>query len=513
MEAILSQEEIELNLLKSDKRKEEAIYQLEKKRSFSWRFTIFSDEDASLVSHLIHYMLGLYGLNFLSNVVMVLAREMIGNAVKANLKRAFFLSLKKDINHEKDYKYGMEIFKQEGLGQLDLYRNAMEELGLKVEIVIELLPEGSSIKVINNTKVLKQEMIHIHESLQKGKELDSLENIMIDMIQSSKEGGGIGIVMSSMILKQSGIPCKHFSISSKNDTTSSCVFLPSTVRRHEDSESVYRSLIREVEELPSFPEPVEKLLNLITDPEVQMTKIVYEIEKDPFLTSSVLKLINSASFITAERVETIGKAVPIMGIQNIKQMVMLNSSCQILKKKYRVFENFWKHASQCAFYAYFAAKLVNQKKLAETAYICALLHDMGKIILHTFESKDWARLNINLLSKSSPVHFEESFLGISHAELGAQMAEKWCFPENIVSSIRYHHRPMYAEEENRLLASIVHFADSCMEQEEGQKHVYFDIGMKNILGIYNSSNIYQLHRQVKESYKMLDRTENSIAAA
>ena len=138
---------------------------------------------------------------------------------------------------------------------------------------------------------------------------------------------------------------------------------------------------------------------------------------------------------------------------------------------------------------------------------------MGKIILHTFESKDWARLNINLLSKSSPVHFEESFLGISHAELGAQMAEKWCFPENIVSSIRYHHRPMYAEEENRLLASIVHFADSCMEQEEGQKHVYFDIGMKNILGIHNSSNIYQLHRQVKESYKMLDRVENSIAAA
>ena len=399
------------------------------------------------------------------------------------------------------------------MDRFDLYRNIMDDLGLKVEVSIEVLSEGSSIRVVNNTKPLEQEMLRIHNSLEKGKELNSLEDIMAGMEQKSKEGGGIGIMMSSMILKQSGIPCRHFSITSKNNTTSSCIFLPSMIRCKEDAESVYRSLMTEVENLPSFPEPVEKLLELITDPEVQMPKVICEIEKDPSLTSSVLRLSNSASYATAARIETIGQAVPIVGIQNIKQMIMLNSSLQILKKKYHIFEKFWQHASQCASYAYLTAKLMDHRKLAETAYICALLHDMGKIALNVFESEDLDRLEINPLTQSPPSSFGESSLGISHAELGAQMAEQWHFPENIVSSIRYHHRPMHAEEQHRLLASIVHFADSCLEEEEGCKHVYFDMGMRNLLGLHNISKIHQLHQKIKESYQKFKKTENSAMVA
>ena len=89
MGTVLTQEETETSLLKIDQKQEEAIRQLKRERSFLWSFTVFSNEDTSLASHVIHYTLGLYGLNFLSNVVMLLLREMIGNAVKANLKRAF----------------------------------------------------------------------------------------------------------------------------------------------------------------------------------------------------------------------------------------------------------------------------------------------------------------------------------------------------------------------------------------------------------------------------------------
>ena len=81
----------------------------------------------------------------------------------------------------------------------------------------------------------------------------------------------------------------------------------------------------------------------------------------------------------------------------------------------------------------------------------------------------------------------------------------WCFPENIVSSIRYHHRPMQRKKTVFWLQSI-----SRSMQEEGQKHVYFDIGMKNILE-FQISTTSSTSQAI--SYKMLDRVENIFAAA
>jgi HD-like signal output (HDOD) protein len=56
---------------------------------------------------------------------------------------------------------------------------------------------------------------------------------------------------------------------------------------------------------------------------------------------------------------------------------------------------------------------------------------------------------------------------MNHAELGSLIAEKWNFPDGLVIAIRYHHNPMSAPREYKLLAEAVYLANMFCEYEDG----------------------------------------------
>jgi len=53
------------------------------------------------------------------------------------------------------------------------------------------------------------------------------------------------------------------------------------------------------------------------------------------------------------------------------------------------------------------------------------------------------------------VEAEQRLLGITHAEVGAMVAENWSFPEDLVEAIRDHHVPP----KGLFLPNLVHLAD------------------------------------------------------
>jgi HD-like signal output (HDOD) protein len=61
---------------------------------------------------------------------------------------------------------------------------------------------------------------------------------------------------------------------------------------------------------------------------------------------------------------------------------------------------------------------------------------------------------------------------MNHAEIGALIAEKWNFPEDLVAAIRFHHDPTAAPEEFKDLVYAVYTANMFCGIEAG--NVTFD---------------------------------------
>jgi HD-like signal output (HDOD) protein len=96
------------------------------------------------------------------------------------------------------------------------------------------------------------------------------------------------------------------------------------------------------------------------------------------------------------------------------------------------------------------------------------------------------------------VTFEDVRAGINHAEVGALIAEKWNFPDNLVAAIRYHHSPARAPEKYRTLIDSVYLANmlcavecgkAVFEQIDGSVLARFNIAqpaqIKKIISVFS----------------------------
>ena len=88
------------------------------------------------------------------------------------------------------------------------------------------------------------------------------------------------------------------------------------------------------------------------------------------------------------------------------------------------------------------------------------LHDIGKLILIEYfpdefgEALDRARDDLLSIAEA-----EEQVIGVTHAQIGGWLAEKWKLPESLVEAIAYHHAPQDVEEPDEILI-ITHMANA-----------------------------------------------------
>ena len=98
---------------------------------------------------------------------------------------------------------------------------------------------------------------------------------------------------------------------------------------------------------------------------------------------------------------------------------------------------------------------------------------MGKIIFETSHPDLLNRIKEICEAKNiSSDFFERLIAGVNHGEIGAEIAQKWNFPEVITSVIRYHQSPDNAPENVRTLSSIVHLSDIMTHYQTGEVAFY-----------------------------------------
>lgn len=222
-----------------------------------------------------------------------------------------------------------------------------------------------------------------------------------------------------------------------------------------------------VDELPLLPATVAQLMALSTSDERYFEKVSELAESDPTFTLRLIKLANSAANSPVTPITSISRAISRIGARQIKGLTKSFAIAKIFIPSNHHERNLWVHSIQVAVTSQAIARMaaaypgVNQ----EDAYLCGLLHDIGRFVLFNrfpegiprIDEKDWG-------SPDELIQAERETIGIDHAKLGGYAAKRWGLQSEVANVITNHHLYDYAsvtkeEKKEAMMVRIVQMAD------------------------------------------------------
>jgi putative nucleotidyltransferase with HDIG domain len=427
----------------------------------------------------------------LKDYLVYCVQELAVNAKKANTKRVYFLEKGLDLTNPAQYKEGMIDFKDITFSNIAHYLQMQKDKGLYIKLILQVRRNIVYIEVRNNVAVTKTELIRIHDKLARSRQYNSLEDALAQVLDNS-EGAGLGLVILVLMLKKMGLDEDCFDILPTEKETIARLIVPLDKTHVENLSLLARTVVDQVNSLPQFPENILTIQKMINDPKSDMGTIARYISQDPAMTADLLKIVNSAQYMLAKKVDTIAEAVKMVGIRGIKNLLYSYGTQKILGDDTIDKKTLWEHSYKVAFYAYnLVRNFKREKNLLDDVYVSGILHDMGKIVFSNVHPDLLKNIYNFCQEKGLPKStFEDLSAGLNHAEIGALIAEKWNFPDPLVMSIRYHHDPESADPKYRDLVQAVYLANMFCDYEKGMvDYDQFNTGVLDSYGITSKKQV------------------------
>ncbi len=237
------------------------------------------------------------------------------------------------------------------------------------------------------------------------------------------------------------------------------------------------NLINRCPTLPSLPSAYLRLVEAMNDPYSAGGDFARIIEEDAGLTTRVLKLVNSSMYGMSQMVDSVSRALSILGIEPLHDLIIATSAVsafEALPQDLVDMESFWKHSLATAV----VSRLIGAKREStnvEALFVCGLLHDLGRLIFYMVEPARARDAHKNARESGDLLYVvERGVFGFDHAVVGTALLRLWGLPETLSEPIKFHHEPesagSHAEE-----AAIVHVADiiahALMFGSSGEHHV------------------------------------------
>ena len=229
-------------------------------------------------------------------------------------------------------------------------------------------------------------------------------------------------------------------------------------------------LVDETNTVYSLPLFYEKLSETINHPRSSVADIARIITEDQGLTARLLRLANSPLFGYHARVDSITKAVTIIGTQQLRDLALAASVMGIFKgipEELMNMTSFWKHSIACGIVARALATWRRELNV-ERFFVAGILHDVGQLVMCTLIPDTVREMLLESMERGT-LHLatEHGRLGFDHAAVGGALLRKWKIPPNIAEPVTCHHAPGAAEQ-FPLEAATIHLADIiCQAMEFG----------------------------------------------
>ena len=214
-------------------------------------------------------------------------------------------------------------------------------------------------------------------------------------------------------------------------------------------------------EIPSLPMIFTRIDEAVNNPRSSLADIGRVISEDSSLTARLLKIVNSAFYSFPSKIETISRAVTVVGTQQLRDLALATSVMKLFQgipPDLINMEAFWKHSIACGVAARVLAAHKREANI-ERFFVAGILHDIGRLIL-CMKDPDWMRSALGRCHASCELLYKVEIeeLGFDHASLGRVLLENWKLPASLVETVAYHHNPEAAAR-FPIEAAVVHLAD------------------------------------------------------
>ncbi len=220
------------------------------------------------------------------------------------------------------------------------------------------------------------------------------------------------------------------------------------------------ALAQEVESLLSLPDAVVRLNALIDDPNSDIAELTEVISHDPGLAARLLKLVNSAYYGFSYRVDSISRAVNLIGRRELGNLAMASGMAEVfngIPSETIDMETFWFNSVTCGTLAKCLAEPCRCDR--EVLFIAGLLHAIGRLVFYLRRPKQYREVLVQCgeQTESNLNAAERKAFGFDHAELGAELCLQWKLPERLHGILRHHLDPLNAPDYRREVG-ILHVA-------------------------------------------------------
>lgn len=227
-------------------------------------------------------------------------------------------------------------------------------------------------------------------------------------------------------------------------------------------QSELKSLVEDTSILVSPPDIYLKINEMLAENCASADEFATVIAHDPGLTARLLKLVNSAYYGLPSKIDTISRALTVVGMHELTNLVYSICAIKTFSKVSSDVTNmntFWRHG----IYTGIAAREIAMQTNClhpERLFVAGLLHDIGSLAINR-KYPEVAEQTISASEGNEQylVQLEKEQLGFNHAELGALMFESWHLPEATCRAIQFHHAPDTAGDSIHE-AGIVHISDA-----------------------------------------------------
>jgi len=233
--------------------------------------------------------------------------------------------------------------------------------------------------------------------------------------------------------------------------------LPAALRGHLEKRIAKQQL-----ELPMLPEISFQVVKLCRSEEADAAQLTELLHRDQSLAGNVLRIANSPLAGSREAIVSLQQAVSRLGLTMVREISLAASMQGLLSDfgaREHLISKLWIHCLTTALCAKEIARL--RRENVEEAFLCGLLHDMGKpVLLQTIldYEKDQDERIVDAVIALALEEF--------HAEVAAALIEAWGLPQEMAEAIACHHDWKCAERARRQ-AAILNLADHQAHEVQG----------------------------------------------
>ncbi len=198
------------------------------------------------------------------------------------------------------------------------------------------------------------------------------------------------------------------------------------------------SILAHIKNLPPLPKSVLEVQKITNNPNSSIKDLVKIIKTDPLITANLLKAANSPLYGFTKQIKTVDMAVSLFGMSTVKGFVISFAVRNTLKfdlSAYGISEDQFHTVSTDRNALGFNWYRLNKDKL-DIISTDSFLIDIGAVVISLYlKSKGEAEKFKNRLTKENRYKLEKEFIGLSTAEVTAEIFKHWNFSEELIKPI------------------------------------------------------------------------------